>query len=119
MLEQHEKKIAEHTSIQTRIAWLQLFFGVVTTGLLIYVALLQFEAADRQATIADQQSKLEYAKVAPQFSADSGTWRTATSEAVENKFPKDLSIRIQRGEASLERVNVVQELQLARLTAAA
>jgi hypothetical protein len=90
-------------------------FGVITTGLLIYVAVLQFEAADRQATIADRQSKLEYAKVAPQFIAKSDLLDTARNASVTKSFPKNVSIRILRGEAALERVTIRQEIQISRL----
>ncbi len=115
VLEKHEEKIARHTSIQTKVAWLQLLFGVITTGLLIYVAILQFQAADRQATIADRQAKLEYAKVAPQFTARSNQYTAQNGTADRNSFPKSLEIRILRGEAALESISPVQELRVSRI----
>jgi hypothetical protein len=114
-LEQHEKQIAHHTSIQTRIAWIQLFFGVVTTALLIYVAVLQFQAADRQATIADRQASLEYAKVAPQFTVVETLYDTKKDESVTNSFPQEIGIRILRGEGVLQSVMVSQEINISRV----
>lgn len=114
-LERHEEKIAKHTAIQSKIAISQLLFGAITTGLLIYVAILQFEAADRQATIADRQSKLEYAKVAPQFIAKSDLLDTTRNPSVTKSFPKNVSIRILRGEAALERVTIRQEITISRV----
>lgn len=115
ILERHEARIARHTAIQSNIAALQLLFGVVTTGLLIYVAVLQFQAADRQATIADRQAKLEYAKVAPQFAITATLLPTVRSSAIEYAFPKQIQLRIVRGEASIDKVEVAQEVEISRI----
>lgn len=116
ILEQHEKQIAKHTRIQSWIALIQLLFGVVTTVFLVYVAFLQFEASERQVSLADRQVRLEYAKVAPQFSTKVEYFPLKLLPASEAPFPRSVKIRILRGEVSLQDVRVVQELTVARLS---
>lgn len=59
-IEAYEKKVAEHTALQTWTAWISLFVSVVTTGALIWLGWLQSQAADRQVALA-------YAIAAPNF----------------------------------------------------
>ena len=108
MLEKHEKQIARHTAIQSQIAGWQLFIGAATTAALIYLAYQQYLSAERQVT-------LEYAKVAPQFEVNSVLFPTEKSSAVDRSFPKDINLRIRRGEAVVNNVQIIQEIYLSRL----
>lgn len=108
VLEKHEKQIARHTAIQSQIAGWQLFVGAVTTGALIYIAYQQYVAAERQVT-------LEYAKVAPQFAISATLQPTVKSSTTEHAFPQSLQVRIRRGEATVESVELIQEIRVARI----
>ena len=108
MLEKHEKQIARHTAIQSQIAAWQLFIGAATTAALIYLGYQQYLAAERQVA-------LEYAKVAPQFEITSSLFDTEKSSVVYHSFPKDVNLRIRRGEATVNNVQIIQEIYLSRL----
>lgn len=112
ILAEHEEKIARNTVIQTRIAAIQIFISVVTTVFLLYVAFLQFGATDRQASIAEAQNRLEYAKVAPRFTVRQGLLQTGIVGAVPSAFPANIEVRISRGDASLNDVIAVQEIRI-------
>ena len=108
VLEKHEEQIARHTAIQSQIAGWQLFVGAVTTGALIYIAYQQYIAAERQVT-------LEYAKIAPQFAISATLQQTVTGGSVDHAFPRELQVRIRRGEATVESVELIQEIEVSRL----
>lgn len=115
ILERHEEKIAHHTTIQSWIAFFQLIFGIITTGLLIYVAILQFRVSNQQADSQDRQVKLEYAKVAPQFDVRANYFPLHASEASKYPFPQGALVRIIRGEASLQSVDATEEIKISHL----
>lgn len=111
-LEQHEGLIARHTQIQSRTNIIVAILGAISSVALIYIGYQQYKVSDRQVELEDRVVALEYAKVSPQFSVESDFFPTERSGAVTHQFPKNLQVRITRGEAALESVEVFQELEL-------
>lgn len=107
-LEKHERQIAQHTALQTYIAGWQMFIGVITTLVLIYITYQQYNAAERQVT-------LEYAKVAPQFIITMDFQNTELDNPRDNKFPRNLKIRLERGDATITSVEILQDISVSAL----
>jgi hypothetical protein len=108
-IEKHEKIISDHAKIQSFTNILTLVFSVVTTAALIYIAYQQYNVSQWQTELAERQTSLEYAKVAPQFLVVMETFPTVTSGAIENKVPQSLIVRVKRGEGVIQRIQVYQD----------
>jgi hypothetical protein len=106
-LDRHERKIADHTAIQTWVAIVNTLVSLLTAGVLAYVAYLQFKTSNRQV-------ELEYAKIAPQWSVT--VKREAPDSSVYTKgwdaYPAAIDIKLKRGEARITHVGVLQDLEV-------
>lgn len=114
-LEKYEKKVADHTAIQTYVAIINTIVSLSTAAVLAYVAFLQYSESKRQVA-------LDYAKVAPQWlvemkhqypTGDANTRYTGGWESM----PSALTVRLERGEARVISVSVQQDLQVAAIVA--
>lgn len=112
-LDRHEKKIADHTGIQSWTAILSLIFGVITTAALILITYQQYKIADRQASISERQVELEYAKIAPQFSVNVEPSAGVSADEYESRLPYGLSIKMDSGQAGRVSVRVFQDIRVA------
>jgi len=109
-LAEHEKKIADHTAIQTVTAIISGVLTLVTTVALIAIAYQQYKVSDRQVS-------LEYAKSSPQFYA-SVEYRSGLDEygyAPSAVYvPIGLRLQLVRGDVKITGVSVYQEISIRR-----
>ena len=108
-LEEHEKRIANHTAIQSWTAIISLAMSVITTIALIFIAYSQYQVSQRQVD-------LEYAKSAPQFYARINTRRGEAEWGLVSglELPTDLSLRLVHVDITIKSVSVIQEIHIRR-----
>lgn len=111
VLEQHEKRVADHTALQSGTAILSLIVSVATTLVLIWVAYMQYKTADRQV-------KLEYAKVEPSFDLVVEIEPTTyiQNSIVLFDMPKRVRVIASRGDAVVTSVQYSQDAGVYRRT---
>lgn len=108
-LEEHEKRIANHTAIQSWTAIISLAMSVITTIALIFIAYSQYRVSERQVA-------LEYAKSAPQFYAQVeqrfGEGEYGITRGV--RLPVSIALRLVHGDITLKDISVMQEIAIRR-----
>lgn len=104
VLESHEKRVADHTALQSKTAILSLVVSVATTLVLIWVAYMQYRTADRQV-------RLEYAKVEPSFSLNVESRESAYlfNDVVIFDLPTRVRVIASRGDAVVTKVELTQD----------
>jgi hypothetical protein len=109
VLEEHEKRIANHTAIQSWTAIISLAMSVITTIALIFIAYSQYQVSQRQV-------ELEYAKSAPQFYASVSMRRGTADWGISTglELPTDVSLRLVHGDITIKSISVVQEVHIRR-----
>lgn len=108
-LTEHERKIANHTAIQSWTAIISLGMSVITTAALIFIAFSQYRVSERQVA-------LEYAKSAPQFYAQI-QYRSATDDYGANtgvRLPVALELKVVHGDVTIKDISIVQEIAIRR-----
>lgn len=106
VLEAHEKRVADHTALQSSTAIVGLIVSILTTVVLIWVAYQQYRTADRQV-------RLEYAKVEPSFtvSVEVAPNTTYVNNAVAVfDLPRRVRVIASRGDAVVEKVEFEQDV---------
>ncbi|WP_140851714.1 hypothetical protein [Sphingomonas glacialis] len=110
VIEEHERSIAWHTAVQSWTNIISLVFGVITTALLVYLTYQQININLEQSDSAKKQVALEYAKVSPQFGVKMAFFPPAKDVSPKEYFPKSISIRLLRGDATINNVLVSQDI---------
>jgi hypothetical protein len=107
-LNKHEDRLAQYSAIQTSTSVITLIFSVITTGLLIYIAYIQYRSTERQTT-------LEYAKISPQFVANIITANSKITQSVNNKLPTEVYVKLSRGDAVVTSLQVTQDFRVSHI----
>jgi hypothetical protein len=113
VLERHEKRVADHTVIQTYTGIINLAVSAITTIVLIYVAYQQYRVSAIQANVADREVKLQYAQAEPYFTFQVDKIFSAIDIYAERPWmPRKVTTNLSRGLANIKNVQLIQDINV-------